>query len=417
MRKQIASRLGVAHVRDTMMQFVTGAITRQQAMESLQVGQSQLYALRTSYLAARAAGRGDGWAPGASGGNHMPAWPDRVQSFLRRALSPAGGAKRHTYAFAASEAGRRFGFPVGRSQVRHWAIGHGLGLPDSRERRPPAHVRRWQRKSVGELWQLDATPDYFLGRSNPPLTLIDMLDDCSRMQVGGRLYARETVASYLDLFYWAFGRYGLPLEIYVDRASFFRKDDGTLTQLGRRLKFLDVSFVFANSPEAKGKVERLHQVWQERLPAYAAHEGITGATPLEDVNDHLACLVDYRNGFETHRDLRSTPLDAWERAVAEGRCKIRQPPRDGWWELLWAEWKGVVIGRRGRLLVGDTPCTTECASGTRAWSCLHLDGTVSLVLNRPERGVRPKVVFSNNPKVRAPVALVPDLAPRTARRS
>ena len=71
MKQQISNRLGVAHVRDTMMQFVTGAITRQQAMESLQVGQSQLYSLRTSYLAARAQGRGDGWEPGSSGGNRL----------------------------------------------------------------------------------------------------------------------------------------------------------------------------------------------------------------------------------------------------------------------------------------------------------------------------------------------------------
>ena len=218
MKQQISNRLGVAHVRDTMMQFVTGAITRQQAMESLQVGQSQRYSLRTSYLAARAQGRGDDWEPGSSGGNHMPTWPDKVQSFLRRALEPDGDAKRYSYAFAASEVGRRFGFPVGRSQVRHWAIAHNLQLADHRAR-PPAHVRRWQRKSVGELWQLDATPDYFLGRSSPALQLIDMVDDCSRMQVGCRLYQRETVASYLDLFYRSFTRYGLPLEIYVDKAG------------------------------------------------------------------------------------------------------------------------------------------------------------------------------------------------------
>lgn len=220
MKQQILNRLGVAHVRDTMMQFVTGSITRQQAMESLQIGQSQLYSLRTSYLAARARGRCDDWAPGSSGGNHMPVWPDEVQAFLRKALEPNGDAKRYSYAFAASEVGRRFGFPIDRSQVRHWAIAHNLQLADHRER-PPAHVRRWQRKSVGELWQLDATPDYFLGRTNQPLQLIDMVDDCSRMQVGCRLYRRETVASYIDLFYRAFTRYGLPLEIYVDKAGFF----------------------------------------------------------------------------------------------------------------------------------------------------------------------------------------------------
>lgn len=417
MKQQIATRLGVAHVRDTVMQFVSGAITRGQAMESLQVGRSRLYDLRTSFLAARAEGRGDSWGPGVSGGNHMPPWPDKVQAFLKKALSPAGDAKRYSYAFAASEVGRRFGTPLDRSQVRRWAIERGLGLPDPRGGRAPAHVRRWQRKSVGELWQLDATPDRFLGASNPPLTLIDMVDDCSRVQVGGRLYARETVSSCLDLFYRAFNRFGLPLEIYVDKASFFRNDDGTLTQLGRRLKFLDVSFVFANSPEAKGKVERVHQVWQDRLPAYAAREGVTADTPLDAVNEHLACLIDYRNGFETHRDLGDVPLAAWDRAVEEGRCKIRQPPRDGWWELLWSEWKGVTVGPRGRLLVGDTLCTTECANGTRAWRCLHLDGTVTLVLNKPERGARPKVVFSNNGKVRSfDDRIVPDLARRTAKR-
>lgn len=398
MKQQILNRLGVAHVRDTMMQFVTGSITRQQAMESLQIGQSQLYSLRTSYLAARARGRCDDWAPGSSGGNHMPVWPDEVQAFLRKALEPNGDAKRYSYAFAASEVGRRFGFPIDRSQVRHWAIAHNLQLADHRER-PLAHVRRWQRKSVGELWQLDATPDYFLGRTNQPLQLIDMVDDCSRMQVGCRLYRRETVASYIDLFYRAFTRYGLPLEIYVDKAGFFRNNDGTLTQLGKRLKLVDISFVFANTPEAKGKIERVHQVWQDRLPAYAAREGLTGSTPLEEINEHLDCLVDYRNGFERHRELHDMPLNVWTNKIRLGQCKLRQPPQDGWWELIWSEWKGSMIGPRGRLLVDGFLCTTQCANGTRVWICRHIDGTVSLVLNKPEKGVSPKVVFTNNPKV------------------
>lgn len=399
MRKQIANRLGAAHIRDTVQQFVAGEIDRHQAMESLQIGKSQLYELRTSYLAAKAAGKSGEWVPGSSGGNHMPQWSEESQEFLRKVLNPGGDAKRYSYAFAASEVGRLHDLFVDRSQVRHWAIEHGVQAP-VRMPRPPAHVRRWQRKSIGELWQLDATPDYFLGRQNPSYSLIDMIDDCSRMQVGGRLYAHETVRSYLDLFYRSFNRFGMPLEIYVDKASFFRKDDGTLTQLGKRLKFLDISFIFANSPEAKGKVERVHQVWQDRLPAYAASEGFTGETPLEDVNDHLACLIDYRNGFEKHRDLGDTPLHAWENAVKEGRCKIRQPPTDGWWELIWSEWKGMMIGPRGRLVVGDTLCTTECANGTRVWCCHHLDGTISLVMNKPEKGVGPKIVFTNNPKIR-----------------
>ena len=143
----------------------------------------------------------------------------------------------------------------------------------------------------------------------------------------------------------------------------------------------------------------MHQVWQDRLPAYAAREGITGDTPLEEVNEQLDCLVDYRNGFERHRELHDVPLNVWTDKIVSGQCKLRQPPQDGWWELVWSEWKGSTIGPRGRLLVDGFLCSTECANGTRVWICRHLDGTVSLVLNKPEKGTSPKVVFTNNPKV------------------
>ncbi len=45
---------------------------------------------------------------------------------------------------------------------------------------------------------------------------------------------------------------------------------GLSNRIGLRLTFYDVSFVVANTPEAKGKVERIHQVWQDRLPSYFA---------------------------------------------------------------------------------------------------------------------------------------------------
>ena len=400
MKQQMANRLGVAHVRDTVMQLVAGSVTREQAMEDLQIGKTRLYELKASYLAARASGAVDKWAPGLSGGDHAGPWPDEEQRFLRRVLSPCGEAKRYSYAFAASELGRRFGHAVDRGQVRHWAMGNGIKIAVPRPR-PPAHVRRWQRRAVGELWQLDATPDRFLGRGRPSCQLLDMLDDCSRVQVGCRLYLRECVRSYLDLFYRAFSRYGLPLEVHVDKAGFFRGDDGGLTQLGKRLKFYDVSFVFANAPESKGKVERIHLVWQDRLPAYFEREGIDIDTPLAAINDHVDALVDYRNGFEIHREIGMTPDEAWGRAIQEGRSKLRAIPQDGWWELVWSEWSRTVVGRRGRVSLADGRfCPTECANGTKVWLCRHVDDTLSIVLNKPEHGVRPSILFSNNPRVR-----------------
>ena len=109
--------------------------------------------------------------------------------------------------------------------------------------------------------------------------------------------------------------------------------------------------------------------------------------------------MDYRNGFEKHRELGRSAQQAWDEALAEGRNKLRTIPEDGWWELVWSEWSKGVIGPRGRFIVDNVLCTTECPNGTRTWVCRHVDGSVSLCLNKPEHGVHPKVVFTTNPRL------------------
>jgi hypothetical protein len=101
---------------------------------------------------------------------------------------------------------------------------------------------------------MDATPDHWFGPEEPDYPLLDMLDDCSRLQVGCAIYRRENVPAYLHFFHKAFMEYGLPLEVYVDQAGIFtgNKED-SVTRIGQRLKFYDVSFVVANTPEAKAR--------------------------------------------------------------------------------------------------------------------------------------------------------------------
>lgn len=392
MKRQIYNRLGIAHVRDVIAQFTANDITLSRASSELGIGKTRLYELRSDYLKSRAIGMADSWEPGRSGGNHMPEWPTEVTRFLREVLSPHAGCRPYTYAFAASEAGRLFDWKLDRAQVRLWAMAHGLAKPAFNPH-PPAYVRRWQRRSVGELWQLDATPDRFFGAGGPVAHLLDMLDDCSRMQVGCALYPRESVAAYLHLFHTAFTRYGLPLEIYVDKASFFRAPDGSLTQLAKRLRFYDVSFLCANTPEAKGKIERVHQVWQDRLPAYFGHTPDAAAS-FGTANAHLSTLVDYRNMSETHREIGMTPGEAWRRAVDEGRNKLRPRPDDKWWHFVWSEWSSLRIGLRGRVDVDGITCPTQCANGTRAYLCRHVDGSFSILLGKPSRETKPVVLFS-----------------------
>jgi len=382
--------LGLPHVQDVLKQVCEGALPVEQACESLGVGKSRLYTLRSAYLKARAAGRADAWHPGVSGGNHAAPWDERVVTFLRAAIR-----KGYNYSFAASEVDRLYDIVLARSQVRHWAIQEGICLAP-KPPRLPAHLRRWQRQAVGELWQMDATPDHWFGPEEPANPLLDMLDDCSRLQVGCAIYRSDKVPAYLHFFHGAFMAYGLPLGIYVDQAGIFvgNKPD-IVTRIAQRLKFYDVSFVVANTPEAKGKVERIHQVWQDRLPPYFALNGLTPSSDLEVVNHHIHALREHRNRREPHRELGMTPQTAWDEAIAQGRNKLRPVPKEPWWNYVWSLWHPVTIAIGGRVHFGQDSLPTQGIPGTKAVLCEHLDGTISIIKERPEKQKLPVVLFTN----------------------
>jgi transposase InsO family protein len=393
MKKQIGIRLGLPHVRDVLEQLCDGGLCAEQACASLGISRTRLYELRSDYLRARAAGMVEAWHPGLSGGNRAAPWDERVVSFLRSAIQ-----KGYSYAFAASEVDRIYRVVLARSQVRHWAIREGI-CPAPKPPRLPAHLRRWQRQAVGELWQMDATPDHWFGPAEPTYPLLDMLDDCSRLQVGCAIYRHDNVPAYLHFFHGAFMQYGLPLEIYVDQAGIFTGNQAdSVTRIEQRLKFYDVSFVVANTPEAKGKVERIHQVWQDRLPPYFALNGLTPSSDLEEVNRHIQALRDHRNHREPHRELGMTPQTAWDAATAQGRNKLRPIPKEPWWNYVWSLWYPVTIAVGGRVYFRQDTFPTQGVPGTRAVLCEHLDGTVSILKERPDKQKLPVVLFTNRPR-------------------
>jgi len=393
MKKQIGSRLGLPHVKDVLKRVCDRELSIEQACESLGVGKSRLYTLRSEYVKKRAAGQVDRWRPGVSGGNHAAPWDERVATFLRAAID-----KGYNYSFAASEVDRLYHVVLARSQVRRWAIREGIA-PVPRPPRLPAHLRRWQRQAVGELWQMDATPDYWFGPQEPSYPLLDMLDDCSRLQVGCAIYRRENIPAYLHFFHNAFMEYGFPLQVYVDQAGIFtgHKEDA-VTRIGQRLKFYDVSFVVAHTPEAKGKVERIHQVWQDRLPPYFALNGLTPSSDLEDINGHIRALREHRNRRERHRELGMTPQTAWDQATQQGRNKLRPVPKEPWWPYIWSLWHSVTIAIGGRVYFGQQTFPTQGIPGTRAFLYEHLDGSVSILTDRPNKQKLPVVLFTNRPR-------------------
>jgi hypothetical protein len=395
---QLHNRLCHLHVRRVLERFNAGHIQTPQAMAELGVSRTTLFELRRQWLNAER--KNVPWSPGTSGGNHHAPWPEDATAHLRRVLA---GPNPYSYAFAASEMERLHGFHADRAQVRLWALRNNLAHSEP-AKREPAHWRRFQRTSIGELWQLDAAPHAYFGRALPQFHMLNMLDDCSRLQLGGVIYAHETLGAYIHFLKPAFEAWGLPLLIYVDLAAFFKSpnEDGT-TRLKNRLAFYGISFLYAHSPEAKGKIERLHQVWQDRLPRYFAKNGPPES--LQDANTrHVAPLIAWRNTHEVHRETGMVASEAWAKALAQGRSPLRPVPACPWWEYVWSEMMRVVVLPRRRVRIGVDEVPVNAAVGDRVILCSHTDGFHTVLRHMPVKGQLPVVLHTDRPRKSEPPA-------------
>lgn len=390
--QQLSHRLALPFIRHLLERLRARELTAAETAEALGVAVSRVYVLLADYLKAFAVGRQALWQPGRSGGDHVQDWPAPVCDLLRRRLSSRPPS---SYAFAASEAERLCAFRLDRSQVRLWAIRNGLAHPEP-PKKVRAPIRRWQRQRIGELWQLDATPHAWFPGDSDLYPMINVLDDCSRLYVGAKIYARENLLAYMDLLPAAFLEHGFPLEIYVDYHSiFFAQNPDNLTELGRALKFYGVSFRYAPTPQAKGKVERSHQYWQGRVPALFAAEQIYG---IASGNEIIAALRRHRNERETHRELNMTAQTAWDLARAEGRSVLRPAAKDAWWPYVWSIKCKTRVGDDGRIQIGNHRIRLEVPPRTKVVLCLHPDGHQSVLAYMPDPARLPVVLFTNRPE-------------------
>lgn len=372
--------------------FRAGQLKVKAAAQRIGLARSRFYEIYSSYLQACAHHQESRWTPGVSGGDHAPAWPAEVEALLHQRLSSKPPA---SYSFAASEVLRKCRYKVDRAQVRRWAIEHNLAHPKP-NRRPRAPVRRWQRSHIGELWQLDATPHRWFPDCPEPFPMINMLDDCSRVFTGSKIYQQENLLAYFDLLPGAFIEYGLPLEIYVDFHSlFFTHVPKALTQLGQALHFYGITFRYAPTPQAKGKIERVHFFWQERLPAYFASEHISD---LDHANPHVQALRLHRNQHEIHRELKMKPQQAWNLALKEKRSVLRPVPKCPWWPFVWSQRTHVKVGPDGRLPIGSQSLRVDAPPGSKLVLCYHPSGHYSALAAAPSHKTKPIVLFSNLPK-------------------
>ena len=204
------------------------------------------------------------------------------------------------------------GFSLSRETLRRLLRSQGLGSP--RKRRAPAHRQRrlrWARE--GELVQLDGSPHDWLEGRGPRFTALGMQDDATGKILAARFFPSETTEGYFHLLQRLLRRFGVPTAFYGDHSGIFLRNDPHWsleeelvgqqqpTQFGRALSELGVTFVPAHSPQAKGRIERLWGVLQDRL---CSELRLAKSTDLHSANVVLRrFIVDYNRRFaRTPRD-------------------------------------------------------------------------------------------------------------------
>jgi hypothetical protein len=163
------------------------------------------------------------------------------------------------------------GIDLSVETLRGWMLAEGLW--ERKRQREKHRQRRARRECFGEMVQADASTHDWLEGRGPMLTLVGMIDDATD-RVVLRFHESETTAGYMDVLGRWIRKFGRPVSWYSDRHGIFRAEESVAgydqkqsvaTQFSRALDELEIKLILANSPQAKGRVERLWNTAQDRL--------------------------------------------------------------------------------------------------------------------------------------------------------
>ena len=184
---------------------------------------------------------------------------------------------------AAEKLWERHKVRVSREKVRRIMMAKGLWR--RRRRKKEDHIWRERKHHVGEMLQMDGSHHSWLEKRGPRLVLMGYVDDASN-RVFGRFYDYEGIYPAMDSLRRYIERYGLPQSIYLDKHSTYRtsrqpdieellRDEHAQTQFERALDEVGIKAIHANSPQAKGRIERTFGTFQDRLVKEMRLEGVS----------------------------------------------------------------------------------------------------------------------------------------------
>jgi hypothetical protein len=178
---------------------------------------------------------------------------------------------------------------ISRETLRLWLLEAGLWQRHRRHR--PYRKRREPKHHFGELVQLDGSPHPWFGEEHNSYCLMNMVDDATGITLAIMNEQETSEAAMRILWAWV-DRYGIPLALYCDLKNVYLIDreptveeqlEGKLPKspFGLACEKLGIQIISAHSPQAKGRVERKHGVYQDR---FVKELRLRGAKAIAEAN-------------------------------------------------------------------------------------------------------------------------------------
>jgi len=295
MEKGFAKRLNRYH---WLRMVCDGAITLVEASGKMGVSYRQAKRLKGAFIS----GGIEALAHGNRGRPPANKTDDEIRSRII-ALSEDVYSKLNDTHYTEMLADRE-GISVSRETVR--SILRSEGIRPKRKRKARKHHRRRPRKECEGLMMLwDGSPHRWFGREHPPCCLMAAMDDATGKALALVLVEYEGSWAYLELLRQVVSQHGIPGSVYQDRHSALKRNDEFWsieeqlagrqdpTQVQAALEALGIEQIFAQTPQAKGRIEKLFETLQDRLVAML---GVEGIVDIESANRYLnEVFLDYFN--------------------------------------------------------------------------------------------------------------------------
>ena len=166
----------------------------------------------------------------------------------------------------------RHGIVMSRETVRTLMTEDGLWTPRTWDATPEYRAWRPRRETFGHMQQFDGSEHAWLEDRGPRCRLLVSMDDARGTITQGEFRDSESTENVFGFWHGYLEENGKPVEIYLDKSSTHKvnhraaeDNQEVITQFQRVAESLGVTFIFAHSPQAKGRVERLFDTLQDRL--------------------------------------------------------------------------------------------------------------------------------------------------------